>query len=236
MPALGFGARRSPRLRQAASTGTISSGPSARFELTRGSTRCQASRPSGGARISAAAPWPASPSQSGQSSGSTTTGTRSCRAVSPPLGRAGDDGAGRQSVRPPFLPQPGERDGRTVGAVDVPGQPCCRRRPSSTRRSPTAGTRQRLLRDGGAEGGLLRHCLGARVDQQRAVVLVLVPARDQTPAHRHEPPLAGDHVDHVGGANVVIRHRRQVVGRHRREKLRHGVWRQRDGETSTHGH
>lgn len=64
-----------PRARQS-STGSINSGPSARFEFTRRLTRWASSVPPGGGTISRAAPSPASPSQSGQSPGSRTTGIR----------------------------------------------------------------------------------------------------------------------------------------------------------------
>jgi hypothetical protein len=57
--------------------GRINSGPAARFEFTAGSTRQGAAKtPGAEGRIRSAAPWPASPSQSGQSACSSVTGSR----------------------------------------------------------------------------------------------------------------------------------------------------------------
>jgi hypothetical protein len=61
-----------------AAIGSISSGPVARLEFTRGSTRQRWYRPSGAARISSAAPLPSSPSHFAQSPGARLTGSRWC--------------------------------------------------------------------------------------------------------------------------------------------------------------
>jgi len=58
-----------------AATGRISPGPSARLELTCGSTLCIAKVPAGCGTITVAAPCPASPSHSGHWAGLTVTGS-----------------------------------------------------------------------------------------------------------------------------------------------------------------
>ena len=72
----GHGARSAGPSAHPGGTGSISPAPSARFELTSRPTRQCSSVPSGAACISVAAPCPASPSQSGPSSGATITGVR----------------------------------------------------------------------------------------------------------------------------------------------------------------
>ncbi len=143
------------------------------------------------------------------------------------VGRSGDDGAGALAftVRTPVLPDTTEGNRFVVAARDIPGQPLslggfgpfiepCRQNQATP------------LAAGRAERGFLGQCFSAGIDQQRAIILRLVPMRQKPPTHRIKlaATFTGPHDMHlIGRAHIEIGSARKAVRRARRKQLRHCV-------------